>query len=157
VLSGAGSQNDANEAIAAALGITEADFRDLLLYKSTQADGAEEGPWAASYGTSYVGSPTAYARISWIGAPHPFIVADPVYAYIKDGNLNPGWYFFDITGWNGMDAVEFSGFFGANQGKISHVSIYGTEGQHQVPDGGSVAALLGIALACLAGFRRSLT
>ena len=154
VLSGAGSQNDANIAVAAALGISVSDFRDLLLYKSTQSDASEAGSWAPYYGTSYVGSPHAYAKISWIGEPGPFLTADPVYAYIKDGELDPGWYFFNITGWDGQDDIEFSGFYGGKQGKISHVSIYGTEGQYDVPDAGSAALLLGIALAGMAGFRR---
>ena len=156
VLSGAGSQNDANLAIAAALGITVAELNSLLLYQSTQSDASEDGSWAPSYSTSYVGAPTAYAEISWDGLPNPFISANPVYAYIKDGNLDPGWYFFNITGWNGQDAVEFSGFYGGNQGKISHVSLYGTEREYDVPDGGSMLLLLGMALGGLAGVRRML-
>lgn len=148
------SESAARAAIAAALGTTSAEFEAMLFYKSTQSDAAESGPWKDYYSTSYLGTPSAFARISWDGSPDPFIVADPAYAYIKDGNL--GWYFFDITGWNGMEDVVFSGFFGGNQGKISHVSLYGTESQRDVPDGGSMAMLLGMAVAGLAGFRRML-
>jgi hypothetical protein len=82
VLSGAGSQNAVNEAISAELGITEAAFIHLLLYKSTQQGGAEGAAWEPYYSTSYVGSPAACARVSRTSAPSPFIVLDPVYVFI---------------------------------------------------------------------------
>jgi hypothetical protein len=140
-----------------------AGLADLLLYKATQGGGAEEGLFAAYYSTLF-GDPTlpdADATISWDAGPNGLYIHDaPVFALIKDGKLPktpgvPTWYFYDLTGWSGQEAIDFSGFFEGNQDKISHVAIYGMD-PPQVPDGGSMAILLGIGLMGLAGFRRFL-
>lgn len=120
-----------------------------VLYKSTQADGSESGAFADFYTTTYGTLAPASAVISWNGPA--FIDSNPVYALIKDGNL--GWYFYDITGWNGKDDISFSGYFGGNQGKISHVSIIGKSTPH-VPDSGMTAVLLAFGLTALSFFAR---
>ena len=130
-----------------------------VLYKANRGAG-EEGAYATSYATSFSTSPAgAGAIISYTGAPA--INSAPVWAYIKDGNADPNWYLYNITGWNGTDTIDFSGYFvkpPTNNGgipdafQVSHVTIYGYS--QSVPDGGSVMMMLGAALMGLAGFRR---
>jgi len=127
------------------------------LYKQNQVDPGDSGPASSSYDTTYAAGPPATATISYVGGG--WIHSTPVFALIKDGNYGaqnpPGfsWYLFDITGWNGLDAVIFSGFFGNNLSSVSHVAIYGPS-TATVPDGGSMAMLLGLGLIGLAGLRR---
>jgi hypothetical protein len=125
------------------------------LYTATQPQSdpptlySETGPFAGSYETSFAvpGLLTASARISYVDGSSA-ISSGPVYALIKDGVL--GWYLFDITSWDGISDIDFSGFYD-NQGRISHVSIYGLA---QVPDGGLTVMLLGLGVGSLALFSR---
>jgi hypothetical protein len=134
-----------------------------LLYKGERVDensaGVSSEDFAASYATRFFNIDLADsdARITWINGT-PSINSLPVYALIKDGNSLPNWYLFDISGWNGMDTIEFSGFFiGTKQTKnVSHVSIYGNQ-TTTVPDGASTVAILGVAIVGLAGLRRMFT
>jgi hypothetical protein len=152
--------HQSNATIIAAINARYPGLGDSLLYKATQSGGGEDGAFAAQYQTLF-NSPTlpnADATISWDGGSR--IHASPVFALIKDGKLpaDPGastWYFYDISGWDGTGPIAFSGFFGGNQGKISHVAIYGTD-VPTVPDGGSMAILLGLGLLGLASLRRLL-
>lgn len=115
--------------------------------------GSEVGSAAAWYTTTF-NADTTGGTVTWNGPG--FISGNPLYFLVKDGNATPNWYLFDISNWAGgangtKDTITFSGFF-PNQGAISHVTIYGTT--TNVPDGGSVAMLLGAALVGLAGLRR---
>lgn len=145
------SQNDINTAIAA----WASD--GTLLYKSTQSDGSELGSFSDSYNTTYGTLTTASAIIAYDGPTA--INSNPVYALIKDGQLpatgGNTWYFYQINGWNGTDSIDFSGYFTGIQGKISHVSLYGTSSN--VPDGGSTLVLVGLAIAGLGLARRKLS
>ena len=124
-----------------------------LLYKSTESSGEPEGPFKLYYNTAYEILPPASATIRWIGSG-PFISLSPVYALITGGHTDYAWYFFDISGWNGKDTIEFSGFYRGVQTRLANVSIYGAE--VAVPDTGSVGFLLGMALLALRGVRRIL-
>jgi hypothetical protein len=137
------SQNEINAIIAAFVG-TE-------LYKSEVDGGGEFGAFAGNYTTTYFNTATdpSDADIVWDGGA--FITGNPIHLLVKDGNATPAWYLFNITGWDGMETIELRNFW-PNQGAISHISIYGNG--TSVPDGGSVALLLGMALMGLAGFRR---
>jgi hypothetical protein len=124
---------------------------DLVeLYKATQATLSDEGAFQNSYNTAFgvADLGLANARISYVS--DPAISSNSVYVLIKDGDL--GWSFWDISGWNGTDAIEFSSFYGGNQGKISHVTIYGPSSA--VPDGGLTVMLLGLGVGSLALFSR---
>jgi hypothetical protein len=83
------------------------------------------------------------------------------YALVKDGAQSPGWYLFNLTAlnWDGKEDLSFQGFW-PNQGAISHVTLYGTSASPDpapVPDGGSVAMLLGMGLMGIAAARRMLS
>jgi hypothetical protein len=118
-----------------------------LLYKANvdrndMNPSGEEGPFASSYATEFLNSPTdpEDAIISFMSAPS--ISCGECYLSIKDGNANPNFYVFDISSWNGTDTIEIQDFW-PNQGAISNVAIWGTG--TSVPEPGSLA-LMGIGL-----------
>jgi hypothetical protein len=129
----------------------------VQLYKDE--GGTDSGSYASSYQTTY-GSPGLLDEdftITYVGAPA--ISANPVYLLVKDGNHNPAWYLYDITGWNGTDVIQGENFW-PQRGGISHVTIYGTPGTPpppSVPDGGATLLLLGSAVAGLGLIRRKLS
>ena len=140
------SQSAINAVIAGIMGAS------TELYKQ-DFGGGESGPLAGSYQTQFFNS-AQDATITWVGGSY---VGPVAFALVKDGNNNPGWYLFNLTtigAWNGRTDLEFENFW-VDNGAISHVALYGTTGT-SVPDGGSVAMLLGVALMGLAGFRRML-
>ena len=119
------------------------------LYKQDQGV-SDEGPFASSYNTEFSNEPLdpEDATITYV-ASMPFISGSPLYLLVKDGKQNPIWYLFDITGWNGQDDIEMTGFW-PQQGAISHVSLYGPS---PVPIPAAVW-LLGSGLLGLVGIRR---
>ena len=144
------SQNDIDTIIAAFLGSAYEVYKDNV-------GGLEVGWLSGSYTTTYQVNYLALANavISYDGGPTPSV---PLFALIKDGNVTQpepeafdSWYLFNISNWDGVSDLQFEGFYGGNQGRISHIALYGTT---SVPDGGSVVMLLGAALMGLAGFRR---
>ena len=127
---------------------------DSELYKS-DVGGPESGGYAGSYETTY--SPTLdpdSATIRYSGGPA--ITGSPIYMLVKDGNASPAWYFFNLSalGWHGTETLNLRNFWPA-QGAISHVAIYGHS--TSVPDGGSMAMLLGLGMLGLASVRRRLS
>jgi hypothetical protein len=121
------------------------------LYKDN-VGGVEEGDFAGSYDTTYFNEPLDPQDflIVYTGGP---VIGAPAYLLVKDGNAEPAWYFFDLTalGWTGTEDISGTGFW-PDQGAVSHVEIFGE--RTTVPDGGSMAILLGMALVGLAGVRR---
>jgi hypothetical protein len=111
--------------------------------------GSEEGDAADWYTTTFSNA-NADALIEWDG---PGFLTAPIHLLVKDGNQTPAWYLFAISIWDGKSDIVLQNFWPGN-GEISHISLYG--GTTSVPDGGSVAMLLGMALMGLAGFRRML-
>jgi hypothetical protein len=121
------------------------------LYKQN-VGGAETGVLAGSYTTVFSNTVTAPSDATITYVAGMGFVGSTAWALVKDGNSSPAWYLFDLTalGWNGTDTLEFLGFW-PDQGAISHVTLYGGS---VIPDGGSVAILLGLGLMGLAGVRR---
>lgn len=118
------------------------------LYKK-DAPTAESGSFAGSYDTVFNGDLSG-GTISWVSS-QPYINLSSIYLLVKDGNHVPAWYLFDISNWNGQSDIVMSGFW-PEGGAISNVGIWG--GTSPVPDGGSMATLLGMALFGLAAVRR---
>jgi VPDSG-CTERM motif len=151
-----GTQTGVPAIIAEIQANTGINLNGLELYKQ-DAGGSESGSFASSYTTTF--SPndddaTGF-KIDYISGSS--ISANPVYLLVKDGNSNPAWYLFNITGWNGTDDIDGSGFW-PQKGAISHVSIYGTSRPgNGVPDGGVTLLLLGSAVAGLGMLRRKLS
>jgi hypothetical protein len=107
------------------------------LYKmESGTGGSESGALANNYTTAFNGDLSG-ATITWDGGDY---VGQPAYLLVKDGNQEPAWYLFDLTGantppgtipaWDGQETLSLSGFWPDN-GAISHVSLYGT---HSVPE-----------------------
>jgi hypothetical protein len=139
-------------AVAAWLALnTDCDVEGV--YKSNVGTGEEAGyPYVDDYETSFSNSATdpEDALIEWDGPD--YINSDCIYLVVKDGNANPGWYLFDLGGWNGQDDVQLDGFW-PSRGSISHIEILAGP-KNEVPDAGSAAMMLGTALLTLGGIRR---
>lgn len=126
------------------------------LYKA-DVGSADSGTLAGSYSTVYSPATDPSGGVITYGSGQ--FVGPTAFALVKDGNQDPAWYLFNLTllGWDGTDTLTFSSFWPA-QGAISHITLYGTPDDPQipVPDGGSLSMLLGAALMGLAGARRML-
>lgn len=132
-----------------------------LLYKQN-VGGSEAGSFADFYSTEFFNSPTdpQDGTLTWGG---PSAISCPAcFLAVKDGNQNPSYYFYDLSGWNGTDTIELVGFW-PQQGAISHFSIWGYDGGDgdggdgggdgdggNVPEPG-ILALFGAGLTVLAG------
>ena len=61
------------------------------------------------------------ALIEWMGEGY---LMGATHMLVKDGNHDPGWYLFDISGWDGMETIELNAFWPAG-GAISNIRMYG--------------------------------
>lgn len=123
-----------------------------LLYEAEPAKGGrdsarEVGAYAASYGIQFLDTATdpSGATITYLGGPA--IACGECFLAIEDGKAASGYYFFDLSGWNGTEAITLSNFW-PSKGAITHVAIW--RERVAVPEPGALA-LLGAGL-LLAGF-----
>lgn len=124
------------------------------LYKQDVGAGSDTGPFSSSYATTF--GPDALdpenALIEYVGGD--YISCPDCFVLVKDGNQSPNQYVFDIGFWDGMMAIDLTGFW-VDNGAISHVAIYGNT-RANVPEPGMVA-LLAIGLIGLVVARRKAT
>lgn len=139
-----------------AFGLTNDGTLDLLYKADEGSPVSYSGLFADSYLTSFspVGDPTS-ALIEYV-LGSPAISCPECYMAVKDGNANPSYYFYNLMDWNGTESIQLTGFWEGTQGAISHVSIWGRNGDdppQQVSEP-AVLFLLGAGLIALAWARR---
>jgi len=117
--------------ITSTYGVTEA-------YKKNVDGGGESGTFADSYDVAFSNSLTdpEDALLSYTGGST--ISCPTCYLLVKDGNQDPAWYLFNISGWDGMESIDMQNFW-PTQGAISHVSIFNSSSS--VPSPGSLAIM----------------
>ena len=93
-----------------------------LAYKAN-VGGNDEGSLASSYLTTFsnTSNDPSDALIRYISGA--FVTGSPIYLVVKDGNHQPAQYIFTISGWNGTDDIELTGFWPTG-GAISNVAIH---------------------------------
>jgi len=113
--------------------------------------GADSGTFSSSYTTTFLNSSSdpEDALIDYISGQS--ISGGSIFLYVKDGDQQPAFYVFDISGWNGTEDIVLDNFW-PQQGAISHIAIL--TGAARVPDSGTTVALLGVGLLCLNLARR---
>ncbi|WP_207389297.1 PEP-CTERM sorting domain-containing protein [Marinobacter halodurans] len=124
---------------------------DLTLLYKAEVGKSDSGTFASSYNATWNSSDPEAGTISFLGGSNPYIMCGECYLAVKDGNHSPYYYFFDISGWDGMESLALSGFW-PSRGAISHAAIWGVEGEHEVPEPATLA-LLGIGLIGFAALR----
>jgi hypothetical protein len=125
-----------------------------LLYKADLGL-ADEGLFATSYTTTYLDIPSdpSGATLSHV-ANTPAITCGGCYLAIKDGKHSPGYYFYDLSAWDGLETITLSNFW-PGQGAISHISIWGTPGA-SVPEPATLGLFgLGLLVTGLARRKKS--
>lgn len=142
---------------AAAVGSVTGTTGLTVAYKQN-AGGAEEGGFAGSYATAFTNtlSDPSAALITYDGGNDPFITGGRIFLYVKDGTPRP-WYLFDISSWNGKDALQLTGFY-TGPGSISQLTIFTSPNGViiRTPEAGSTLALLGCAVVTIGAVRRKL-
>lgn len=152
---GYGPSNCEPECIYEVFGLTTDPALELL-YKADQGETvSEEGLFADWYATTFFNTevdPSA-ADIEQEGTGH--ITCPECYLAVKDGNATPGYYFYDLGSWNGMEDINLRNFW-PEQGAISHVAIWGRN-VTSVPEPAPLTLMgLGLLLITLAVRKRRL-
>jgi hypothetical protein len=130
------------------------------LYKSDfrrgYTSGANTGSFASSYITTFdwlesAGDDPGRALIRYVYEQLAISGFDRLFVLAKDGNHDPSYYGWDISGWNGTEVLDIQAWNNI-QGAISNVSIWGSRSV-SVPEPGALS-LLGLGLLGLGLSRR---
>jgi hypothetical protein len=117
------AQPQINDVIGPIMAVYGTNLPDL--YKKEVSPSVESGVLAPNYATSFSGEPNGAIITYGEGA----FVRPAAFLLVKDGNAEPAWYLFYLTGlgWDGQAVLELRGFWEGEevQGSISHVSLYG--------------------------------
>jgi hypothetical protein len=139
---------------ASALNITPGTFSPWTGTDNSNLSAAQIGAIVGVTPLSMVYNQEIQGESSGLTINENVSTAGSIFLYVKDGNHNPAFYIFNLTGvWNGTDALVLSGFW-PGPGSISHVSLYTGPGTQRVPDAGGTLALMGVALGSLGLLRR---
>jgi len=124
----------------------------IELYKQDVGHSNDSGPFASSYSTEFFNTSDdpEDATITYVGGS--YIINNPLYLYVKDGNQEPAAYVFDISAWDGKETININDFW-PGQGAISHVTILGGTTTN-VPEPGTLL-ILGAGLMGIAAVRRA--
>jgi len=103
-----------------------------LLYKA-DVGSADSGAYASSYFTTFLFSSLdpSGALVTYNGGAA--IDCTTCYLAIKDGNSSPGYYFYNLSAWNGTESIYLNNFW-PGRGAISHISIWGGSTATSVPE-----------------------
>jgi len=114
-----------------------------LAYKIDVEGGDEDGTATGFYDTTFTFETTGDATGATITQSGMSIIDCPsCYLVVKDGNHQPAQYLFDISGWNGTDDINLSGFWAdPAQGAISHIAIWNGDGDGGGGGGGGVVPI----------------
>jgi hypothetical protein len=132
-------------AIAGALGIS------TEVYKQNVGEASDTGSAATWYSTAFFNTSTdpKDATITWGGGA---FLTNTTHLLVKDGNSEPAWYLFNITGWDGKETISLQDFW-PSLGAISHVALYAGGTTTRVPEPGTMS-LLGAGLFAFGFLRR---
>ena len=95
-----------------------------LLYKQDVGASSDSGLFSTSYSTTFANTPTdpKDGKVTYVGGSSMDCLA--CYLVVKDGNHSPAQYFFNISSWNGTDAINLIDFW-PQGGAISNIAIWG--------------------------------
>ena len=119
------------------------------LYKAEADPFAELGLLAGSYDTTFIPTTDEASGATIVNTGGPIVGAD-AYLLVKDGQMTPAYYFFNLTSWDGIETINLSGFW-PDSGAISNVVLFGKEAP--IPEPGTML-LFGTGLAGLAAVGR---
>lgn len=130
------SQTAIDAVIASTLGLS------VEVYKQNVSEASDTGSQAANYETTFSNSATDPADFLIELSAGGTAFTGATHLLVKDGNNDPGWYLFDISGWDGVMNISGTGFW-PQQGSISHVAFYGNTdpGLNHVPEPTSMVLL----------------
>ena len=134
-----GVTSSSNSTLSAAQVASAVGFSGTLALVYKQDLTIESGNAAGFYTTTFNTAPSSTdfssATIAWNNNGSIILCGD-CYLVVKDGNNTPQQYIFNISTWNGQEALNLSGFW-PSKGQISSLTIF----NNAATGGGTIAAI----------------